>query len=317
MNYRRCGNSGLLLSAISLGLWQNFGVYDDFENGREIIFTAFDEGITHFDLANNYGPPPGSAETNFGKILKQNFTGHLRDELVISTKAGYKMWEGPYNDWGSRKYLISSLDQSLQRLQVDYVDIFYHHRPDPMTPVQETMQALHDIVRSGKALYAGISNYKAEEARTAINFLRESGTRCLIHQPKYSLFERWPENGLLDVLESTGTGCIPFSPLAQGLLTNKYLSGIPGSSRISKNVDSLKPEHLTPEKIQKISSLNALAEGRNQTLAQMALAWLLKDDRISSVLIGASNPAQVTDSVGCLKNISFSAEELETIEAIL
>lgn len=317
MQYRRCGNSGLLLPVISLGLWHNFGHVDDFENCKQIIFTAFDNGITHFDLANNYGPPPGSAEENFGKILKSNFAGNLRDELIISSKAGYYMWQGPYGEWGSRKYLMSSLDQSLKRLQLDYVDIFYHHRPDPHTPIEETMQTLHDIVRSGKALYAGISNYKADEAKTAIEVLTKMGTPCLIHQPKYSMFERWVEDGLLNVLEENAVGCIPFSPLAQGLLTDKYLKGIPKESRASKEHGFLKMTDITDDKLNVIRQLNTIAIDRNQTLAQMALAWILKDKRVTSVLIGASKPQQVTDAVHCTDNADFTSDELMQIEQIL
>ena len=317
MPFRRCGESGLQLPAISLGLWHNFGFVDDFQNSKDIIFTAFDNGITHFDLANNYGPPPGSAEENFGKILKENFSGNLRDELIISSKAGYLMWPGPYGEWGSRKYLISSLDQSLKRLQLDYVDIFYHHRPDPNTPLEESMQALDSIVRSGKALYVGISNYEANEAKKAIKILKDLGTPCLIHQPKYSMLDRWVEDDLLDVLGEKGVGCIPFSPLAQGLLTDKYLKGIPESSRAANEHGFLKSEHVTPEVIQKVAQLNAVAEARNQTLAQMALAWLLKDDRITSVLVGASRPSQLFDSLQCLNNTSFSKDELKAIDKIL
>ena len=317
MQYRRCGNSGLLLPAISLGLWHNFGFVDDYENSKQILFTAFDKGITHFDLANNYGPPPGAAEENLGKILKQHFAGHLRDELIISSKAGYLMWPGPYGEWGSRKYLISSLDQSLKRLQLDYVDIFYHHRPDPNTPLEESMQALDSIARSGKALYVGISNYAAEDARKAIDILKKLGTPCVIHQPKYSMFERWVEGGLLDVLEEKGVGCIPFSPLAQGLLTDKYLKGIPANSRASQVHGFLKKEQVTAEIITKVSSLNDLAISRNQSLAQMALAWLLRDNRITSVLVGASSANQLLDSLKCLDKLSFSSDELETIEHIL
>jgi len=316
MQYRRCGKSGIKLPAVSLGLWHNFGHGDDFENGRKMIHTAFDNGITHFDLANNYGPPPGSAEENFGKIVKQDLLGH-RDELIISTKAGYYMWEGPYGEWGSKKYLVSSLDQSLQRMGLEYVDIFYHHRPDPDTPLEETMTALDLIVRQGKALYVGISNYKADDAAKAIALLKNLGTPCLIHQPKYSLFERWVEGGLLDVLEQNGVGCIPFSPLAQGLLTNRYLNGIPDDSRAGRSGVFLKPAQITEEKLTKIRRLNEIATKREQSLAQMALAWVLKDPRITSVLIGASKPEQVTDSIQCLKNIDFSPEELKSIEAIL
>ncbi len=317
MPYRRCGESGIQLPAISLGLWHNFGFVDDYQNSKDIVLTAFDNGITHFDLANNYGPPPGSAEENFGKILKENFSGNLRDELIISSKAGYLMWPGPYGEWGSRKYLISSLDQSLKRMQLDYVDIFYHHRPDPNTPIEESMQALDSIVRSGKALYVGISSYQADEAKKAIKILKDLGTPCLIHQPKYSMFDRWVEDGLLDVLEEKGVGCIPFSPLAQGLLTDKYLKGIPEGSRAASEHGFLKTEHVTPEVIQKVAQLNALAEARNQTLAQMALAWLLKDDRVTSVLVGASKPSQLLDSLKCLSNLSFTKDELKAIEKIL
>ena len=317
MDYRRCGQSGLKLPAISLGLWHNFGQLDDFENARQLIHTAFDLGITHFDLANNYGPPPGSAEENYGKILKQDFGGFLRDELIISTKAGYRMWPGPYGEWGSRKYLISSLDQCLKRTGLNYVDIFYHHRPDPETPLEESMQALHDIVKSGKALYVGISNYPAEVARKAIQMLKELGTPCLLHQPKYSLFERWVEDGLLDVLEETGTGCIPYSPLAQGLLSDRYLKGIPKDSRVARGIGFLTESHLSPDKLEKIKQLNELAVERSTTLAQMALAWVLKDPRVSSVLIGASRPEQISDAVECLEKLYFEPEELSAIENIL
>jgi L-glyceraldehyde 3-phosphate reductase len=316
MQYRRCGKSGIKLPAISLGLWHNFGHVDVMENFRSILHLAFDSGITHFDLANNYGPPPGSAETNFGKILKEDFSGY-RDEMIISSKAGYTMWDGPYGDWGSKKYLVSSLDKSLKRMELDYVDIFYHHRPDPETPLEETMSALDLIVRQGKALYAGISNYPAEEADKAIAILKRLGTPCLIHQPKYSMFVRDAEGGLLDVLEKDGVGCIPFSPLAQGLLTNKYLHGIPEDSRAAKSTGFLQTSQVTDEVISKIKKLNSLAEQRNQTLAQMALAWLLKDPRVTSVLIGASKPAQLADSLKALDNIDFSADELSNIEAIL
>jgi L-glyceraldehyde 3-phosphate reductase len=316
MQYRRCGKSGIKLPAISLGLWHNFGHVDVMENFRSILHLAFDSGITHFDLANNYGPPPGSAETNFGKILKEDFGGY-RDELIISSKAGYTMWDGPYGDWGSKKYLVSSLDQSLKRMGLDYVDIFYHHRPDPETPLEETMGALDLIVRQGKALYVGISNYNAQEAEAAIAILKQLGTPCLIHQPKYSMFIRDAEAGLLDVLGKDGVGCIPFSPLAQGLLTNKYLHGIPEDSRAAKSTGFLQESQVTDEVIAKIKKLNTLAEKRGQTLAQMALAWLLKDDRVTSVLIGASKPAQLADSLKAMDNISFSSDELEKIEQIL
>jgi len=316
MQYRRCGKSGIMLPAVSLGLWHNFGHVDVMENFRKILHLAFDSGITHFDLANNYGPPPGSAETNFGKLLKEDFSAH-RDELIISTKAGYHMWDGPYGEWGSKKYLISSLDQSLKRMGLDYVDIFYHHRPDPDTPLEETMGALDLIVRQGKALYVGISNYQKEEANEAIEILKRLGTPCLIHQPKYSMFERWVEGGLMDVLEAEGVGCIPFSPLAQGMLTNKYLHGIPEDSRAAKESGFLQTSQITPERLEEIKQLNELAKQRGQSLAQMALSWILKDPRVTSVLIGASKPAQLADSLKCLDNIVFSKEELEKIEGIL
>ena len=316
MQYRRCGRSGLLLPAISLGLWHNFGHVDEMKNSRNILRLAFDNGITHFDLANNYGPPPGSAEENFGAILKKDFASH-RDELIISTKAGYLMWDGPYGNWGSKKYLVASLDQSLQRMGIDYVDIFYHHRPDPETPLEETMAALDLIVRQGKALYAGISNYYPEEAAKAIAILRRLGTPCVIHQPKYSMFERWVEHGLLDLLEKEGVGCIPFSPLAQGMLTNKYLDGIPKNSRAAKSHGFLQEKEITEDKLLKIRTLHAIAQQRKQSLAQMALAWILKDHRITSVLVGVSSPEQLEDLLPCLKNTAFSPEELERIEEVL
>ena len=318
MEYRRCGNSGLKLPAISLGLWHNFGHIDVLDNARNILRLAFDNGITHFDLANNYGPPAGSAEENFGKIFKDDFTAY-RDELIISTKAGWGMWPGPYGDWGSKKYLVASLDQSLKRMGLDYVDIFYHHRPDPETPLEETMGTLDLMVRQGKALYVGISSYQPAEAAKAIEILKQLGTPCLIHQPKYSMFDRWVENGLLDVLEQTGVGCIPFSPLAQGLLTNKYLKGIPQGSRAAshRGNGAIEEDQVSDEKINKVRQLNVLAEQRGQNLAQMALAWILKDKRISSVLIGVSKPAQVLDSIRCLENYSFTEEELTMINAIL
>lgn len=316
MTYRRCGRSGLQLPVLSLGLWHNFGGVDTFENYRAILHTAFDQGVTHFDLANNYGPPPGSAEENFGTILKKDFLPY-RDELIISTKAGYTMWPGPYGDWGSKKYLVASLDQSLKRMGLEYVDIFYHHRPDPNTPLEETMAALDLIVRQGKALYVGVSNYKAEETAQASAILKKLGTPCVIHQPKYSMFERWVEGGLLDTLEKEGIGCIPFSPLAQGLLTNKYLQGVPEDSRAAKPHGFLKTAMITPEKLEQIQQLNALAQERGQSLAQMALSWILKDPRVTSVLVGASRPVQLLDSLECLKNTNFSAEELEKIETIL
>ena len=318
IEYRRCGNSGLKLPIVSLGLWQNFGHTNALENSRKILRLAFDSGITHFDLANNYGIPSGSAEENFGKILKEDFRSY-RDELIVSTKAGYKMWEGPYGDWGSKKYLVSSLDQSLKRMGLDYVDIFYHHRPDPETPLEETMAALDLIVRQGKALYVGISNYFPEEAAKAIRILKQLGTPCLIHQPKYSMFVRWAEEGLLDLLEEEGVGCIPFSPLAQGLLSDKYLNGIPADSRvaIAPGNGALEKDQLTEENVSKVKLLNDLALQRGQKLAQMALSWILKDKRVTSVLIGVSKPDQVTDSLECLNNLSFSEEELKRIEEIL
>jgi L-glyceraldehyde 3-phosphate reductase len=316
MEYRRCGKSGVQLPAISLGLWHNFGDVDDFENCKNLLRLAFDRGITHFDLANNYGPPPGSAETNFGKILKKTFKGY-RDEMIISTKAGYKMWEGPYGEWGSKKYLVSSLDQSLLRMKLDYVDIFYSHRPDPSTPLEETMGALDLIVRQGKALYAGISNYQAEDAEKAIGILNRLGTPCLIHQPKYSMLERWVEGGLLDVLEREGVGCIPFSPLAQGLLTDKYLKGIPDDSRAAKPHGFLQESQVNAETLSKISRLNEVAQQRGQTLAQMALSWILKDKRITSVLIGVSKEQQLLDCLECLSNTTFGGDELKRIEEIL
>lgn len=315
MPYNRCGKWGLKLPAISLGLWHNFGGVDVFENGRAMLRRAFDMGITHFDLANNYGPPPGSAEENFGKYLKQDFLPY-RDELIISTKAGYLMWPGPYGEWGSRKYLISSLDQSLKRMGLEYVDIFYSHRPDRDTPLEETMMALDQAVRSGKALYAGISNYPADMTREASRILKELGTPCLIHQPKYSMFERWVEDELLNVLEEEGIGCIPFSPLAQGLLTNRYLDGIPEGSRASKEWGFLKPHQVEPA-IGKVRKLNELAVSRGQTLAQMALAWVMRDNRITSVLIGASSVRQLEDNVAMLEKMNFTAEELQVIEEIL
>ncbi|MBS1501654.1 MAG: L-glyceraldehyde 3-phosphate reductase [Bacteroidetes bacterium] len=316
MIYRRCGHSGIKLPAVSLGLWHNFGGVDVMENFRKILHLAFDSGITHFDLANNYGPPPGSAEENFGEILRKDFRGY-RDEMIISSKAGYTMWDGPYGDWGSKKYLVASLDQSLKRMGLEYVDIFYHHRPDPETPLEESMMALDLIVRQGKALYAGISNYPADKAAEAIAILKKLGTPCLIHQPKYSMFERWVEDGLLDVLEKEGVGCIPFSPLAQGLLTNKYLRGIPEDSRAAKSSGFLQVSQVTDQRISQARQLNEIAKERGQTLAQMALAWLLKDPRVTSVLIGASRPEQLADSLKCLDNMVFSREQLDKIEEIL
>ncbi len=318
MEYRRCGNSGLMLPAISLGLWHNFGHIDSLENARNMLRVAFDNGITHFDLANNYGPPPGSAEENFGKIFKDDFIPY-RDELIISSKAGWGMWPGPYGDWGSKKYLVASLDQSLKRMGLEYVDIFYHHRPDPETPLEETMGTLDLMVRQGKALYVGISSYQPEEASKAIQILKELGTPCLIHQPKYSMFDRWVEDGLLDVLEKNKVGCIPFSPLAQGLLSNKYLKGIPEGSRAAshRGNGAIDEDQVSEEKINKVRQLNVLAEERGQNLAQMALAWILKDKRISSVLIGVSRLEQILDSIRCLENYSFTSEELNRINTIL
>jgi L-glyceraldehyde 3-phosphate reductase len=317
MKYNRCGKSGLLLPQISLGLWHNFGSVDNFENGESIIKEAFDKGITHFDLANNYGPVPGSAEENFGKILWHNFQGNLRDQIVVSTKAGYTMWDGPYGDWGSRKYLLSSLDQSLKRMKLDYVDIFYSHRFDPETPLEETMMALDYAVRSGKALYAGISNYNAEQTREATAILKQLGTPCLIHQVKYSMFVREPEAGLLDVLEEKGVGCIAFSPLAQGLLTDKYLKGIPENSRASNPNGNLQLKEISEQKVQKIIALNEIAQKRNQSLAQMALTWLLKENRVTSVLIGASSVGQLNNNIDSLQNLAFTQDELQAIETIL
>ncbi len=318
MQYNRCGKSGLKLPALSLGLWHNFGQIDDYEKCRSILHTAFDNGITHFDLANNYGPPPGGAELTFGKIFKQDFTNH-RDELIVSSKAGYGMWPGPYGDWGSKKHLVASLDQSLKRMGIEYVDIFYHHRPDAETPLEETMKALDLIVRQGKALYVGISSYSAEETQKAVEVLNRLGTPLLIHQPKYSMLERWVENGLLNVLEKNGVGCITFSSLAQGLLTNKYLNGIPEDSRAAskRGNGALEAGGLTPETLNKIRQLNDLAQQRQQSLAQMALSWVLKDRRITSVIIGASKAEQVTNSIQCLNNLSFTQEELNMIDGIL
>lgn len=316
MQYRRSGRSGVKLSAVSLGLWHNFGGVDVYENSRDMVLRAFDLGITHFDLANNYGPPPGSAEETFGQIMAKDLHP-WRDELFISSKAGYYMWEGPYGEWGSRKYLVSSLDQSLKRMGLEYVDLFYHHRPDPDTPLEETMQALDFIVRSGRALYVGISNYPADKAREASHILKSLGTPCLIHQPKYSMFERWVEDGLLQTLNEEGIGCIAFSPLAQGLLTDKYLGGIPDGSRASKAHGFLKPAHITDDRIAKVQKLNTLAQQRGQTLAQMALAWVLRHEGMTSVLIGASKVSQIKDAVGMLQNINFNDNELQTIETIL
>jgi L-glyceraldehyde 3-phosphate reductase len=316
MTYNRVGRSGLKLPAISLGLWHNFGGVDQHENGRAMLLRAFDLGITHFDLANNYGPPAGSAEEMFGKVLKSDFAAY-RDEMVISTKAGYSMWEGPYGDWGSRKYLVSSLDQSLKRMGLDYVDIFYSHRPDPNTPLEETMAALDHVVRQGKALYVGISNYKAEDAKEAIKILNRLGTPLLIHQPSYSMFNRWIEDGLQDVLEEGGVGSIAFTPLAQGLLTNKYVSGIPADSRAAKPSGFLKADQVTEEKLAKVHRLNDIAGKRDQSLAQMALAWVLRGGRVTSALIGASRVSQIEENIAALKNLEFSSDELKQIEEIL
>lgn len=316
MEYRRCGKSGLKLPVLSLGLWHNFGDVDIFASFQKIIWEAFDSGITHFDLANNYGPPPGSAEKNFGLILKNDLRPY-RDELIISTKAGYDMWPGPYGDWGSRKYLLASLDQSLKRMKLSYVDIFYSHRPDPETPLEETMGALDQAVRSGKALYAGISNYPPETTVKAAQILNDLGTPCLIHQPRYSMLDRWVEDGLLDVLGDKGIGCIVFSPLAQGLLTDKYLTGIPAGSRASKSYGTLNASRITPEVIRRIEKLNKVAVNRGQSLAQMAIAWLLKDERITSVLAGASSVQQLEDNLQALRNTGFDKDELEQIEQIL
>ena len=316
MQYHRSGRSGLKLPAVSLGLWHNFGGVDVYENSRAMVLRAFDLGITHFDLANNYGPPPGSAEETFGQIMAKDLRP-WRDELVISSKAGYYMWEGPYGEWGSRKYLISSLDQSLKRMGLEYVDIFYHHRPDPDTPLEETMQALDYAVRSGRALYVGISNYPADKAREAAHILKSLGTPCLIHQPKYSMFERWVEEGLLQTLREEGVGCIAFSPLAQGLLTDRYIGGIPEGSRASKAHGFLKPAHITDDKLAKVQKLNKLAQQRGQTLAQVALAWVLRHEGMTSVLIGASKVSQIEDAVETLGKLEFSGDELQEIENIL
>lgn len=316
MKYNRCGKSGLKLPAISLGLWHNFGDMTLVDNSRSMLRRAFDLGITHFDLANNYGPPGGAAEINFGRILKEDFSHH-RDELIISTKAGYYMWPGPYGDWGSKKYLVSSLDQSLSRMGLNYVDIFYHHRPDPETPLEETMSALDLIVRQGKALYIGLSNYSAEQSKAAIKILKELGTPCLIHQPRYSMFTRWVEDGLLDVLEEEGVGCIAFSPLAKGILTDRYLNGIPSDSRAASQSVFLKPDDITDELVLKAKALNELAQNRGQKLAQMALSWILRGGRVTSVLIGASKISQIDDCAAAINNLEFTQEELDKIEAIL
>jgi L-glyceraldehyde 3-phosphate reductase len=316
MRYNRSGRSGLKLPAVSLGLWHNFGGVDREEDGRSMILRAFDLGVTHFDLANNYGPPPGSAELTFGRVLARDLRAH-RDELVISTKAGYWMWEGPYGDLGSRKYLVSSVDQSLRRMGLDYVDIFYHHRPDPETPLEETMGALDQIVRSGKALYAGVSNYSGPLTKQAARILKELGTPCLIHQPSYSMLNRWVEKELLGVLAEEGIGCIAFSPLAQGLLTDKYLGGIPDDSRAAKPHGFLKREQVSEETLAKVRKLDALAKARGQTLAQMALAWVLRHPGMTSVLIGASRTLQIEDAVGALARLGFTPEELTEIDRVL
>jgi L-glyceraldehyde 3-phosphate reductase len=316
MKYNRSGRSGLMLPTVSLGLWHNFGGVDNYENGRAMLRRAFDLGITHFDLANNYGPPPGSAEEMFGKMLKTDFAPY-RDEMIISSKAGYTMWPGPYGDWGSRKYLVSSLEQSLKRMGLDYVDIFYSHRPDPNTPLEETMGALDSIVRQGKALYVGISNYSAEQTAEAIKILNQLGTPLLIHQPKYSMFNRWIEDGLQDVLEENGVGSIAFSPLAQGLLTNKYLTGIPSDSRAASPTGFLSADHVTADVVERVQRLNDIATERGQSLSQMALAWVLRGGKVTSVLIGASRVSQIEENVAVLNNLDFSEEELVRIEDIL
>lgn len=316
MVYNRCGKSGLKLPALSLGLWHNFGGVTNLENSRALLHRAFDLGITHFDLANNYGPPPGSAEENFGRILASDFSGY-RDEMVISTKAGYTMWDGPYGDRGSKKYLVSSLDQSLKRMGLEYVDIFYHHRPDPETPLEETMSALDLTVRQGKALYIGLSNYKTEEAERAIEILKGLGTPCLIHQPRYSMLDRWIEKDLQPLLHKEGVGTIVFSPLAQGLLTDRYLKGIPQDSRAAGTSVFLKTENITEDMLEKVRKLNAIALERGQSLAQMSLAWVLREGRVTSALIGASKPSQLDENVAALDRLSFHPEELEAIDAIL
>jgi L-glyceraldehyde 3-phosphate reductase len=316
MVYNRCGRSGVKLPAISLGLWHNFGGVDTHENSRAMVLRAFDLGITHIDIANNYGPPPGSAEETFGKIMAQDL-GSYRDELFVSSKSGYYMWPGPYGEWGSRKQLVASIDQSLKRTGLDYFDLFYHHRPDPETPLEETMAALDYIVRSGRALYVGISSYKPEMTAEASRILRQLGTPCLIHQPSYSMFNRWIEDGLLDTLQAEGIGCIVFSPLAQGLLTNRYLHGVPDDSRAGKPWGFLKRERITEEVLGKIRALNDIASARSQSLAQMALAWTLRDTRVTSTLVGASSVAQIEDNVAALNNLQFSEEELAKIDGVL
>lgn len=318
MEYRRCGNSGLKLPAVSLGLWHNFGAYDDYERCRSIVHTAFDSGITHFDLANNYGPPPGAAEETFGKLVRQDLKPY-RDEIIVSSKAGWPMWPGPYGDFGSKKYLVASLDQSLRRMGLDYVDIFYHHRPDPETPLEETMATLDLLVRQGKALYVGISSYPPDLTARAVDMLQAMGTPMLIHQPRYSLLDRWVENGLLATLEQKGVGCITFSSLEQGILTSKYLHGIPDDSRAAsaRGNGALDKSGITENLVKTVQALNVVAEQRGQSLAQMALAWVLKDQRVTSVIVGASKPEQVLDSVQCLRNYRFEDAELQRIEQIL
>lgn len=316
MMYKRCGRSGLKLPLISLGLWHNFGGVDRPENARAMVLRAFDLGITHFDLANNYGPPPGSAEETFGRIFRQDLAAH-RDELIVSSKAGYLMWPGPYGEWGSRKYLIASLDQSLKRMGLDYVDIFYHHRPDPDTPLEETMGALDSIVRSGKALYVGVSSYSADQTRQAAHILKTLGTPCLIHQPRYSMFDRWIEDGVLSVLREEGIGCIVFSPLAQGLLTDRYLAGVPADSRAAKPHGFLKRNQVTGEKVEKVRRLQEIARARGQSMAQMALAWVLRHDEVTSAVIGASRIEQIVDAVDVQKRMTFMADELQAIDRIV
>lgn len=316
MQYKRCGRSGLLLPRISLGMWQNFGGEVPFETSREMVCTAFDAGITHFDLANNYGPPVGTAEETFGKLLKQDLHAY-RDEMVISTKAGYTMWSGPYGDWGSKKYLFSSLNQSLKRMGLEYVDIFYHHRPDPQTPIEESMDALATALRQGKCLYVGLSNYDAQQTKQAVGILKQMGVHCLIHQPRYSMFERWVENGLYDVLKEEGVGAIAYSPLAQGMLTKKYFNGIPEDSRVGKAIAAGNQNRVTPEKVEKAKKLDQIAQTRGQSLAQMALAWVLEKEQTTSVIIGVSRVSQIKENLDTLKNLTFSADELAEIDRIL
>jgi len=314
--YRTCGRSGLKLPLLSLGLWHNFGATDDYANSRALILRAFDRGITHFDLANNYGPPPGAAETTFGRVLREDLAGH-RDELIISTKAGYDMWPGPYGNFGSRKYLLASLDQSLRRLGLPYVDIFYSHRPDPDTPLEETMSALDQAVRSGKALYVGLSNYDPEQTSRAVSILRRLGTPCLIHQPRYSMLERVPEQGLFKLLHREGIGSIVFSPLAKGMLTNRYFAGLPADARAVRDPRFLKPDQITPELLARTKQLDAIARERGQTLAQLALAWVLRQPAVTTALIGASKTSQIDDNMGAINNLSFSSDELSAIDKVL